>query len=157
MNLSDATQTVVITDTSCLIILDKLELLHILQKLFSVVLTTPEIAEEFGAQFPDWIVVISVRDKSLQQKFLEMVDPGEASAIALAHEINNQYLITDDLAARKLAITIGLPVIGTLGVLIRAKSYGIIPLVKPVIEQMKQTNFRVSEALFATTLQQARE
>jgi predicted nucleic acid-binding protein len=95
---------VVITDTSCLIILQKIALLPVLHQLFNVVLTTPEIAIEYGLPLPEWITIISVKDKSLQQKLTSMVDKGEASAIALAHEIENKYLITDDLEARKLAI-----------------------------------------------------
>jgi len=157
MSSNSPAGAVVITDTSCLIILDKLGLLHLLHELFSIVLTTPEIAAEYGNPLPDWMIVLSVRDKTLHQQFKDIVDPGEASAIALAHEIDNQYLITDDLAARKVAIRIGLHVIGTLGVLIRAKSAGLIPLIKPVIDKMKQTDFRVSDTLYAAALKQAGE
>jgi hypothetical protein len=39
-------RTVVITDTSCLIILEKIDLLFVLPQLFNVVITTPEIAAE---------------------------------------------------------------------------------------------------------------
>ena len=86
-----------------------------------------------------------------------MVDKGEASAIALAHEIENKYLITDDLEARKLAIKLGLSIIGTLGVLLRAKQVGYINAVKPFIELMKQTDFRMSDDLYRTVLRKAGE
>ncbi|MEO6852061.1 MAG: DUF3368 domain-containing protein, partial [Mucilaginibacter sp.] len=142
--------TVVITDTSCLIILEKIALLGILHQLFAVVLTTPEIAEEYGLSLPGWIIIMTVKDKSFQQKLLSSVDPGEASAIALAHEIENKYLITDDLKARKLSLKLGLAVIGSLGVLLRAKEAGHIGFIKPYIELMKQTDFRVSDDLYQT-------
>lgn len=148
---------VVITDTSCLIILEKLAFLGLLHQLFPVVLTTPDIAEEYGNTLPDWITVITVRDRSLQEKFALTVDRGEASAIALAHEILVDHLITDDMGARKLATKLGIPVIGTLGVLIRAKESGIIPLIKPYIELMKQTDFRASDELYRTALDKAGE
>ncbi|MDB5122829.1 MAG: hypothetical protein JWP94_958 [Mucilaginibacter sp.] len=148
---------VVITDASCLIILEKIALLPVLHQLFSVVLTTPEIAAEYGSKLPEWIIIISVKDKSLQQELASMVDRGEASAIALAHEIEHKYLITDDLEARKLSVKLGLSIIGTLGVLLRAKQEGYISAVKPFVELMKQTDFRVSEDLYRTVLRKAGE
>lgn len=157
MSSNKSEQTVVITDTSCLIILDKLGRLSVLHQLFATVLTTPEIAAEYGQNLPDWIVVLSVRNKSLHKKFLMMTDPGEASAIALAHEIENQFLITDDLEARRIALKVGLSVIGTIGVLIRAKAAGHIDLIKPLIDQMRQTNFRISDELYKTALLQSGE
>src|ERR1700743_2056472 len=95
---------VVITDTSCLIILQKLNLLELLNGLFDSVFTTPEIATEYGSHLPEWIEVIPAKNQSLQKEFSELVDRGEASAIALAIEIENKYLITDDLDARKLSV-----------------------------------------------------
>jgi predicted nucleic acid-binding protein len=158
MNLNRAIDsTVVITDTSCLIILEKIGLLAILHQLFSVVLTTPEIAAEYGSPLPEWVIVLSVKDKSLQEKLSSIVDKGEASAIALAHEVENKYLITDDLEARKLSIKLGLSIIGTLGVLLRAKQEGYITLIKPFVDQMKQTDFRVSDDLYRTLLRKAGE
>ena len=41
---------VVISDTSCFITLDKIGELDILQKLYGSVVTTPQIAKEFGAE-----------------------------------------------------------------------------------------------------------
>lgn len=158
MSLNKTTDNiVVITDTSCLIILEKIALLPVLHQLFNVVLTTPEIAAEYGSPLPEWIVIISVKNKSLQHKLASEVDKGEASAIALAHEIENEFLITDDLEARKLSVKLGLAVIGTLGVLLRAKQQGYIIAVKPFVELMKQTDFRVSDDLYQTVLRKAGE
>jgi predicted nucleic acid-binding protein len=156
-SINSVENTVVITDTSCLIILDKIGILHILHQLFETVLTTPEIAMEYGHSLPEWIVILAVKDKSFQKNLELLVDFGEASAIALAHEIDNKYIITDDLEARKLAIKRGLSVIGSLGVLLRAKEAGHISLVKPFIELMKQTNFRVADNLYQIALQKAGE
>lgn len=150
-------QVAVITDASCLIILDKLSQLHLLHELFPAILTTPEIAVEYGNPLPEWIEVVSVKNKSMLNKFAAIVDIGEASAIALAHEIETRYVITDDLEARKFAIRLGLSVIGSLGVLVRAKESGHILLVKPFVDQMKNTNFRVSEELYQVTLRKAGE
>lgn len=154
---SPVPHTIVITDTSCLIILDKISLLDILHQLFDSIITTPEIAEEYRQQLPNWITVISAKNKDLQKELGLLIDNGEASAIALAKEIENQYLITDDLEARKIASKLGLAVIGTLGVLLRAKQAGHIDSIKPVLEKIKQTNFRLSTDLYQTVLDKAGE
>ncbi len=78
--------TLVITDASCLIILDKIGKLHILPQLFNTVVTTPEIAIEYGKIIPEWLKLIPVNNLALKTKFARQVDIGEASAIALAHE-----------------------------------------------------------------------
>lgn len=145
----------VITDTSCLIILDKVGLLSILDKLFEVI-TTPEIAREYG-HLPPWITVIPVKNKSFQDELADIVDSGEASAIALAHEVDFEYLITDDMDARKLCSKLKIKVIGTIGVLIRAKEQGHLPQIKPIIDQIRKTNFRMTDSLYETALRKAGE
>ena len=46
---------IIISDTSCLIILSKIGELDLLQKLYKTIVTTLEIAEEFGEELPNWI------------------------------------------------------------------------------------------------------
>ncbi len=157
MSLSRADEVVVITDTSCLIILEKIGMLDLLHQLFSTVLTTPEIAGEFGGIMPEWIVVTPVKNELFKKELSGIVDIGEASAIALAHEVTYNYLVTDDKEARNLAIKLGLPIIGSLGVLIRVKQAELIVSIKPFIELMKTTNFRVSEDLYQIALRKANE
>ncbi|MDB5001784.1 MAG: hypothetical protein JWQ34_9 [Mucilaginibacter sp.] len=132
-------------------------MLSVLHQLFSTVITTPEIAEEYKLPLPEWVIVIPVKNKLLQKELSLLVDKGEASAIAMAQETENQYLITDDLEARKLSAKLGLSVIGTLGVLLRAKQEGHIDLIKPFLEQIKQTNFRMAYDLYQTVLKKAGE
>jgi predicted nucleic acid-binding protein len=134
----------------------KISGLGILHQLFADVLTTPEIAREYGKALPDWVILHSA-NQSLKEKFYKYVDEGEASAIALASEISCDYLIVDDMAARKLAKKIGLPVKGTVGVLLMAKQNGIIPLFRPYLELIQQTNFRLSEQLVEQFLKDAGE
>ena len=82
---SDSLNTsIIITDASCFILLDKLDKLSILQLLFSKVITTPEIASEFVKRLPVWVEVIAVRDRELLYDYADIVDIIEASAIALA-------------------------------------------------------------------------
>ncbi len=80
------------------------------------------------------------------QKILEtIVDKGEASAIALALELDNPLLIIDDLKGRKLAKKLNLNIAGTLGVILKAKEKGIIKSTKGIFEKLKQSNFRISD------------
>ena len=74
---------VIISDTSCLIILTKIEELDLLRQLYNKVTITQEIFIEFGEQIPDWIEVRQVNDNFRKQLLEMQIDKGEASAIAL--------------------------------------------------------------------------
>jgi len=148
---------IIISDTSCLIILSKIGQLNLLQKLYGQVITTKDIAEEFGEPIPDWLIIQNASDVQ-RQKILEMqIDKGESSAIALALEIPDSIIILDDNKARKVATHLGLTITGTLGIIIKAKLSGIIPSIKPYLEDIKQTNFRISPDLELQALEQANE
>jgi len=147
----------IISDTSCFIILSKIEELDLLKRVYGQITTTPDIVEEFGEALPEWVLIESVSDSS-KQRILELqIDKGEASAIALAMEIPQSTLILDDFKARKIAQQLGISFTGTLGVIIKAKLNGIIPSIKPYLEKMKATNFRISEALELEALREAKE
>ena len=148
---------IIISDTSCLIILSKIGELDLLQKLYKTIVTTLEIAEEFGEELPNWIEILTVKDIS-KQKILELqIDKGESSAIALALENQNSKIILDDDKARKVANKLGLDFTGTIGVIIKAKLDGIIPSIKPYLQKIKETNFRISPELELIALKEAKE
>ncbi|HRP93888.1 MAG TPA: DUF3368 domain-containing protein [Ignavibacteriaceae bacterium] len=136
-----------IADTSCLIVLNKIDQLELLKNLYQTVLTTQDIQNEFGEVLPSWIEIKILKDKTRQLILELQLDKGEASAIALALEINNSTLIVDDFKARKIAEQLGLKITGTLGVLLKAKQQGLIELVLPFIENLKLNGFRISEEL----------
>jgi predicted nucleic acid-binding protein len=136
---------IVISDTSCLIIFNKIGQLEILQKVYDNVITTPEVAQEFSENLPDWIIIREVQDKKYQEFLETEVDYGEASAIALAKEVDNPLLLLDDLKARKLAGKLKLRFTGTLGVITKAKQIGVISAVRPIIDSLLLTDFRISE------------
>jgi predicted nucleic acid-binding protein len=148
---------VVISDTSCFIVLSKIGQLDILQQLFNSIVTTDEIANEFGETLPEWVKVVAVKDKYKQQLLEIQVDKGEASAMALALEIENPLLIIDDYKARKLAKTLHIEYKGTIGIIILAKQKGIISEVKTILEKIKATNFRLSPELELQMLIDAKE
>lgn len=148
---------IIVSDTSCLILLDKLNLLFILKELFEEIAVTPEIEKEYGQQLPEWIKVVDVQNKVYQTMLQFAIDLGEASAIALAIEQQNCLLILDDNKARKAATRLGIHYIGTLGLLVEAKEAGLIQLVKPILTQIKMTNFRIAETLEKQILKLAGE
>lgn len=147
----------IISDTSCFIILSKIDELDLLQKLYGVIFTTSVIAEEFGEELPDWVKIQDSTDKFRIQILEIQIDKGESSAIALALEIPESTLILDDIKARKIAQGLGLNFTGTIGIIIKAKLQSIIPSIKPIIEKIKQTNFRISPEVERQAYNQAKE
>ena len=148
---------VIISDTSCLIILSKINELDLLKNVYENIVTTTDIMAEFGEILPDWIDVQNVKDLHKQQLLEMQIDKGESSAIALALENDNSTVILDDYKARKVAHLLGINYTGTIGVIVKAKLSGIIPSIKPVLEKNKQTNFRISTELEITALKEANE
>lgn len=145
-------QSVIISDSSCLIILKNIDQLYVLEKLFGQVLITPEIYDEIGETLPGWIIVRKARDPKYQALINASLDSGESSAIALAAEYENPLLILDDLKARNYAESLNIPYTGTIGVLLDAKKKGIIKNVKEVLGLIERTNFRLSKELIDSVL-----
>ena len=148
----------VIADASVLIILDKINHLILLKGVYKQIFTTPEISDEYGKPLPDWIKIEPTKDKKYQKIIETQVDLGEASAIALALEHDdNTLLILDDLRARKLAKRLGMKFTGTLGVINKAKSIGLISKIRPLIEKLLLTDFRISEKVIEVLLNKNKE
>lgn len=137
----------IISDTSCFIILSNIGELNLLQKVYGQIITTIEIATEFGEQLPDWVSIHQVTDKYKQQLLEMQIDKGESSAIALALETPNCTIILDDYKARKIADQLGLHFTGTIGVIVKAKLNGVIPSIKPLLSKIRLTDFRLSSEL----------
>ena len=148
---------VVISDTSTLILFQKIDEFNLLKKVYGKLITTPEIAEEFGEDLPDWIKIQAVSDKKYQNFLETQVDYGEASAIALATEYDDVLLLLDDLKARKLATQLKFKVTGTLGVIYKAKQLSIIDKVKPLIDKLLLTDFRVADNVIEEILKLSNE
>ena len=148
---------IIISDKSCLIILNKIGELELLQKVYGQIITTPEIATEYGESLPGWIKIMAVTDKFRQQILEMQIDKGESSAIALALEMPNSTIILDDYKARKIAEQLGITYTGTIGVIIKAKLNGIIPSIIPVLKKIKLTDFRLSPDIEKQALKEANE
>ena len=150
-------QKTILSDTSCLILLEKIGELELLHKVFGEILITQEVADEYGLSFPEWISIQNPTNKNYQKILETSVDRGEASAIALAVELVDCLLIIDDLKGRNLAETLGIKITGTFGVILGAKLSDKIDSVKPLLAKIKQTDFHFSEALEKKILAKANE
>lgn len=137
---------IIIADTSCLVLLEKIDKLNILHKLFGTVFVTDTVADEFGSELPEWIQKKEFEDKKYFRILKTSVDPGEASAIALAVQLNGK-LILDDIKARRLASDLSIGFTGTLGILVEAKKSGYISSLENILLRIKKTNFYMSAEL----------
>lgn len=97
---------------------------------------------------------------------LESIDPvvaawdlgaGESAVLTWARRNPGYEAILDDRAARDCATTLGLPVRGTLGVILLAKREGLIPRVQPVFQQLLGVGLRIAPDVLDMALKLARE
>lgn len=86
-----------------------------------------------------------------------MLGSGEREAIALAAEIGVGQIVIDDGPARRVAAALGLRVIGTAGVVLIAKQLNLVPSVRPVLESLLATGFRLQMDVVERLLDQAGE
>ena len=135
----------IICDTSCLILFDKIGKLELLRQCYDTIYVTPIIAAEFGNALPDWIKTIEAKNQALQQTLIHILGPRESSAIALTFDLPDSIVALDDLKARKVAKSLNLKITGSLGILVKAKEKGYVEKLSPVLEQVQQTDFRISE------------
>lgn len=84
------------------------------------------------------------------------LNAGEAAAIGLA-EVMNCPLLVDERLGRAVARQRGIAVIGTLGVLLRAKRQGIAPAVGPLIQAIKEQGYFLSGTVEREILRSAGE
>lgn len=155
---------IIISDTSAISNLILIDRLDILQKVFNHIIIPTSVDVEVRAlsQFQidltvytkaSWITVQDPREKSLHQLLLKSLDAGEAAAIALACELQADFLVIDERAGRKTAKDLGLKIIGLVGIFSRAKNLGIIDKVKPLLDKLiSEANFYISQKFYLQIL-----
>ena len=77
---------------------------------------------------------------------------GESSVLAWAHANPGTEAIIDDLAGRRCAATLGIPVRGTLGLVLIAKQRGKIASARSVLEQLRQSGMYLSDRVLNEAL-----
>ncbi len=151
-------QNAIISDTSCIITLESIDKLKLLKDLYEKVIITEIISNEYGLPLPEFIKVDNPSNLKYQKLLENIVDAGEASAIALCLEMEKPLLIIDDFEGRKLARNLDINITGTLGVLINSKKTGYIKDLKSVLDEVKnKTKFRIKDELVNEALKLAGE
>jgi predicted nucleic acid-binding protein len=150
----------VVADTSPLIALHQIGHLSLLKSLFVEVQIPFAVAREAAPSLPDlpsWIVARELNQPIGSEVVRASLGSGESQAVSLALELKADLVILDDRPARRLALGLGLPVVGTVGILLRAKQTGFITAVRPLLENLLEVGFRLSPAIRDKVLTDAGE
>lgn len=152
---------IVVSDTSVITALIQIERAELLSEIFGNVIIPTAVAAELAVShvtLPAWIRVMDVRNKGKTRELRMELDAGESEAIALALELEADFLLIDEKLGRAAVQRAGLAVIGVLGVASAAKHAGLLPSVATVIRELREVaSFRISTALEARVLRDAGE
>lgn len=157
----------VVSNTTPLLTLMGIGALELLQQLYGEVGIPQGVWEEIqqgkdksiyqDVSQLDWVQIQAVSNREALAYLHAELDKGEAETLVLAREIEARLVLIDEKAARRVADQLGLTYTGSLGVLLRAKAQGLIPAVKPLIDQMRSNGIWISDTLYTHILQQANE
>ena len=145
-----------VTNSTCLIGLQRIGQLDILPQVFPVVFAPQAVQDEVKLTL-SWLRVQAVQNTATVATLRTQMHIGEAETIALAMELEDVEVILDEKKARGIAERLGLEVIGTVAMLVRAKQKGVISEVKPLLRELQAKGFRLTEALIMDALQLAGE
>lgn len=157
-----------VVDTSPLIFLAHLDRLDLLRRSADEILVPPAVLRELQAK-PEssisridaarrtWLRLEAPKGKNFLRVLRLELDEGEAEAIALAYEQSADRTVIDDLAGRRFARRLELPIVGTLGLLLAARLRGDIDSIKNEIDALREAGFYASESLVNEVLRAAGE
>ena len=152
---------IVVSDTSpitSLVAIGQVELLH---DLFGNVIVPHAVDAELRrchATLPSFIKTVGVRDLARAAVLELELDRGEAEAIVLAMEQGADVLLMDENIGRAVAARQHVRVIGLLGVLLLAKTRGLLSSVTEVVGALElQAGFYLSDQVRRMVIRQAGE
>lgn len=162
---------IIVSDTSPLSNLALIDHLFLLRNIYQIVIIPSAVAQELENTREDdpriaavlsleWIEVKQVSNTNFVKELQEdrLLDRGESEAIALALELKAEELLIDERLGRREASRLGLSMTGVLGILLMAKRRGLIPTVRPVMDDlMTIARFRISRPLYEEVLMIAQE
>lgn len=138
---------IVVADASPLVALALCDCLEVLDQLFGEIKVSQAVFDEVvsgnkpGARKLEAYLLDKVSTVNIDQYILgdTTLDRGELTSIALYKKLAADYLLIDEKAGRRIAKLNDVEIIGSLGVLILARKKGIIPLLRPYIEILRQS------------------
>ncbi|TFH52694.1 MAG: DUF3368 domain-containing protein [Methanothrix sp.] len=144
-----------ICNTSPLQYLHQIGQLSIISALAGSIIVPPAVLVELdagiakGLDLPQpenlkWVRIqapISAKAASL----ITDLGPGESQVLMLALEMPGSVAFLDDALARRVAIAKGIPIKGTLGLLLDAKRADHLPMVKPSLDRLQDLGFRLAQ------------
>lgn len=156
-----AASEAVVVNTGPLIALGACGQLELLHQLHTSVIMPEAVAEEFGSfpaagAIPDWLDVQPLPrppDALLRAE----LDDGEAAVIALAVALGQLRVVLDERLGRRIARLYGLPVTGSVGLLLRAKRAGLLVAIQPCLAAMRANGVWLSDHLIEMLLHEAGE
>jgi uncharacterized protein len=157
----------VICNTSPLQYLHQIGRLELLPQLVSRVTVPTAVAQELaegrrrGLDLPipealPWVDLCAPTSERVVRLVADL-GPGETGVLLLALERTDPVVILDDALARRHAEVLGIPLTGTLGILLDAKRRGLVPAVTPLVDDLQHLGFRLSEATRSAVLRMAGE
>ena len=142
-----------IVNASPLIYLSHAGLIELLQVAGAQVLVPSPVAREIRRR-PSTDPTVQALNRT---PWLREIDPGPlssrvASVLSLALAHRECVAVVDDRAGRRCAETLGIPLLGTLGLVLKAKRKGIIPAARPVVERLKDAGMYLSASVLDRAL-----
>lgn len=160
---------IVVADTSPITALLHLKQIHLLEMLYGQVFIPVTVAAEidtliaFGFDISfllekEKYIIRQPSNKILIQTLTRYIDAGEAEAIALAKELNADLLLIDEKLGKQFAEAEHIACKGVVGILIAAKKEGLLPLIKPLLDDLiSNLKFRLSDKIYNLALQKVGE
>lgn len=156
---------ILIADCSALIALSACNSLYLLDALFGTVLVPETVYREATqSDKPEAVELqrylhgkVRAIDNSTFVYLDAFADAGETDAMSLYKQLGADRLLIDDKRGRRVAEINRIDVIGSLGVLLAAKRSGLIPTVRPLVEQIEKSRVFMSTVVIAAVLELAEE
>jgi uncharacterized protein len=155
----------VVLNNTPLVALWALGRLDLLRDLFGEVLIPEAVETEFLAGDParqealrnaSWVKKATLTHSRRALVYIGL-DGGESEVLALADETEARLVVVDERKARRYAERLGLPLTGTLGLLLLAKESGLLNSVADEIARLREAGLFLSPALVQRTLEIAGE
>ena len=149
-----------VSNASPLIALTQIGRLQLLSDLLGEIVIPPVVRNEIEPTIPNppaWIVEYRL-PFAIQSRVTQAgLDRGETEALGLAMHLRAPGIVLDDRTGRRLGAMLNLEVVGTLGVLLRAKQERRLSAVRPEVDALAAAGFYLSPELRRLVLEEAGE